>query len=241
MPSVANMSLMPVGDLPGWHQIFTENFKTNVPLGGFPGAVYGNKFTIYPDGTPDTAGQAGAPSRYYPSKVVSVKNGLLNLYLHTENGTPMAAAILPTLPGNHLYGMYSIRFRSDALPRFKTAWLLWPSNNIWPHNGEIDFPEGALNRTIAAFMHHEGAVDENDQDIFGSSMTYTSWHTATIVWTAHTVDFLLDGESIGTSTTRIPNTPMDWVIQTESCLDGCPAATTAGNLQIAWMVAYAPA
>src|SRR5690242_12804522 len=37
---------MPVGDLPGWHQIFTDNFAANVPLGSFPAAV-ASKWTAY--------------------------------------------------------------------------------------------------------------------------------------------------------------------------------------------------
>jgi hypothetical protein len=229
---------MPVGDLPGWHQIFAEDFKSSVPLGDFPGSVYGSKFRVYPDGTPDTAGQQGAPSRYEPSKVVSVSNGLLNLYLHTEGGTPMAAAILPTLTGNHLYGKYTIRFRSDALAGFKTAWLLWPDNGEWPQGGEIDFPEGGLAGSISAFVHHQGAVSGSDQNAYTTRATYTSWHTASIEWRPGSVTFLLDGKTTGTSTNRVPNTPMHWVIQTESCLDGCPSASTAGNLQIAWITAY---
>ena len=232
---------MPTGDLSGWHQIFSEDFNTDVPLGGFPGAAYGNKFSVYPDGTPDTAGQHGAPSRYDPSKVISVSDGLLNLHLHSENGTPMAAAILPTLPGNHLYGKYTIRFRSDALPGFKTAWLLWPDSGAWPHDGEIDFPEGDLSGNISAFVHHQNATSDNDQDSYNTSTTFTSWHTASVEWTPNKVVFILDGKTIGTSTNRIPNTPMHWVIQTESCSDGCPAASTTGNLQIAWVVAYSQA
>jgi len=231
---------MPGGDMPGWHQIFAEDFLTNVPVGSFPGSAYGRQFTVYANGTPDTAGQQGAPSRYYPSKVVSVENGLLNLYLHTENGTPMAAAILPILPGNHLYGKYTLRFRSDALPGFKTAWLLWPDSEHWPRDGELDFPEGSLDSTIGAFMHPQNGRSGSDQEIYSTGITYTAWHTASIEWFPDKVNFILDGQLIGTSTTRIPQTPMHWVIQTESCLPTCPAATTAGNLQIAWVVAYSP-
>ncbi len=229
---------MPVGNLPGWQQIFTEDFTTNVPLGSFPGTVYGNAFAVYPDGTPDTAGQQGAPSRYDPSQVVSVKNGLLNLYLHTSHGTPMAAAIVPNLPGNHLYGKYTIRFRSQSLAGFKTAWLLWPDSENWPQDGEIDFPEGDLSGPIGGFVHHQNATSGDDQDIFNTSALYTSWHTASIEWKPNSVKFILDGEVVGTSTDRIPDTPMHWVIQTESCFDFCPAANTAGNLQIAWITAY---
>jgi Glycosyl hydrolases family 16 len=233
--------IIPIGNVTGWRQIFVEDFNIPIPLGGFPGSIYRSKFTVYPDGSPDTAGQQGGPSRYYPSKVVSVSNGLLNLYLHTENGTPMAAAILPILPGKQLYGKYVIRFRSDALQGFKVAWLLWPDSEYWPHDGEMDFPESPLNSTIAAFMHREGATSGSDQDTYKSTATYTSWHTATIEWSPNAVNFILDDQSIGASTARIPNTSMHWVIQTESCLPTCPSATTAGNLQIDWIAAYAPA
>jgi hypothetical protein len=229
---------MPVGDLPGWHQTFAENFNTSASLGSFPGAAYGNQFTTYADNTPDTAGQQGAPSRYDPSKVVSVSNGLLNLYLHTQNGTPMAAAILPTLPSNDLYGKYTVRFRSDALAGFKVAWLLWPDSGTWPRDGEVDFPESDLDGTINAFMHRQGASSGSDQDAFSSTATYASWHTASIEWTPNSINFILDGQSIGTSTSRIPNTPMHWVLQTEACLDGCPTSNEAGNLQIDWITAY---
>ncbi|MBO0791141.1 MAG: discoidin domain-containing protein [Ktedonobacteraceae bacterium] len=231
---------MPKGDLSGWHQVFAEDFTTDVAVGDFPGTAYGKKFTVYQDGWPDTAGQLGSPSRYYPSKVVSAKDGMLNLYLHTEKGTPMAAAVLPILK-NHLYGKYTIRFKSDSLKGFKTAWLLWPDSQnggIAAKDGEIDFPEGDLDGTINAFMHPR---DGSEQDAFDSGASYTSWHTASIEWTPGKVKFILDGKSIGTSTRAVPNTPMQWVIQTESCLDGCPAASTAGNLQIDWAVAYDPA
>ena len=237
---------MPVGDLPGWKQIFTDDFTTDVLLGSFPGTAYGGRWEVYPDNTRDTAGQQGAPSRYYPSKVVSVSNGLLNEYLHTENGTPMAAAMLPILPGKtsagqgQLYGKYTVRFKSDSLQGFKTAWLLWPDSGFWPGDGEIDFPEADLSSTIAAFMHHQGATSSNDQDAFNTNAFYTSWHTASIEWSPTNVKFILDNTIIGTSTNQIPNTSMHWVLQTESCLPSCPAPTTAGNLQIDWVVVYAP-
>lgn len=231
---------MPKGDLPGWHQVFTEDFTTDAAIGEFMKA-YGKKFTVYDDGWPDTAGKYhGAPSRYYPSKVLSAKGGLLDLYLHTEKGTPMAAAILPILK-NHMYGKYTIRFKSDKLRGFKTAWLLWPDSQNGgegARDGEIDFPEGPLDGTINAFMHPKNG---GQQDAFDSGVSYTSWHTASLEWSPGRVHFILDGKSVGTSTRGVPDTPMQWVIQTESCLDGCPSPSTAGHLQIDWAVAYSPA
>lgn len=232
------VSDMPVGNLPGWTQTYTQDFNTDVPIGGFPGSTYSNSLSVYPDGTPDTAGQQGAPSRYYPSKVADVSRGTLELHLHTENGTPMAAAILPDAP-NTLYGKYTIRFALDSsLKGFKTAWLLWPNSETWPRDGEIDFPEGDLNSTIGGFVHHQGATSGSDQDAFSTNQTYIGWHTASTEWTPGKVTFILDGKVIGTTTNRVPNTPMHWVVQTESCLDGCPAPSAQSILRIGWIVAY---
>jgi beta-glucanase (GH16 family) len=235
---------MPVGDQPGWRQVFTDDFSTDVQVGDFPdNNAYRSRWGVYPDGAKDTAGQKGGPSRYYPSKVVSIQNGLLSLDLHTENGTPMAAALLPELPGSadgqgQRYGKYTIRFRADPVAGYKTAWLLWPDSEAWPRDGEIDFPEGGLSGTISAFMHRQGGSSGGDQDAFSTSARYTSWHTASIEWTPTEVNFILDGQSIGRSTSRIPNTPMHWVIQTESSLTRTPDPAARGNVQIDWVAMY---
>src|ERR1035437_1839854 len=132
--------LMPTGDIPGWHQVFADNFTQNVPLGSFPAAVASTWGNSYPDGWTDTTKNG----TYMPSKVVSIANGVMNLNLHTENGVHMVAAPVPTIPGapgsegGLLYGRYVIRFRADAVPGHKTAWLLWPDSETWPADGEID-------------------------------------------------------------------------------------------------------
>ena len=154
------------GDLPGWKQIFEEDFSAgDVPLGAFPGDLYGPRWSAgYKDGTPDTAGQLpGGRSGYYPSKVLSVKDGVLDWYLHSENGISMGAAPQPKIPNasanpprhnSLLYGRYSVRFKADSLAGFKTAWLMWPDSGVWPRDGEIDFPEGDLAGVIYGAMHH---------------------------------------------------------------------------------------
>jgi hypothetical protein len=232
---------MPVGDLPGWHQVFADDFTTDAAVGSFPGSAYGNKWSVYLDGWKDTTGNG----QYYPSRVLSVSNGVLNMYLHTENGIHMVAAPLPIVqPGRPaagmLYGRYTVRYRADPLPGYKTAWLLWPDSENWPTDGEIDFPEGDLNGTMNAFMHWQNGTSGNSQDAYATSDTYSSWHTATIEWTPAAVTFYLDGQVIGRSTSNIPNTPMHWVLQTESATDGTvPSDATAGNVQVDWVAAYA--
>jgi beta-glucanase (GH16 family) len=233
---------MPVGDIPGWHQVFADSFTTNVPLGSFPTAV-SSKWGAYPDGWHDTSGHG----TYMPSKVVSVQNGVMNLHVHTENGVHMVAVPYPVIPGasshnGQLYGRYAVRFRADPLAGYKTAFLLWPDSGVWPRDGEIDFPEGDLNRTISAFVHRRGGTRGGDRDHYSTSSTYPSWHTAVIEWGPSATKFILDGATIGTSVRRIPNTPMHWVLQTETALDRkVPSDSTAGDVQIDWVAVYRPA
>jgi beta-glucanase (GH16 family) len=229
---------MPTGDLTGWQQVFADDFTTDVPLGQFPSAV-STKWTAYADGWKDTSKNG----RYSPSKVLSVGSGVLNMYLHTENGVHMVAAPQPKLngpgrSGGLLYGRYAVRYKADPLPGYKAAWLLWPDSNDWT-DGEIDFPEGNLDRKTYAFMHHRGTPTA--QDAFATTAGFDAWHTAVTEWTPQSVKFYLDGVLVGSTanTAMIPNTPMHWVLQTETALNSVPADSAAGNVQVDWVAAYA--
>lgn len=240
------------GDLPGWRQVFEEDFSAgDVPLGGFPGPLYQARWSAgYRDGVPDTAGQlSGGKSGYYPSKVLSVRDGALNWFMHSENGIFMGAAPTPKIPNasanpprdnSFLYGRYSVRFRADTLAGFKTAWLFWPDSGVWPRDGEIDFPEGDLAKIIYGAAHYlEDGGDAFDK--FDSDQSFSSWHIATMEWTPGRVEFFLDGESLGTSTTAPPTTPMHFILQTESCLPVCPLPETQGHVYLDWISMWVPA
>jgi hypothetical protein len=81
-----------------------------------------------------------------------------------------------------------------------------------------DFPEGELNWTIKAFMHRQNGTSAGDQDAYTTNSTYTDWHTAVTEWVParQNLKFYLDEALIGHSTSRVPNTPMHWVLQTET-------------------------
>lgn len=232
---------MPVGNIPGWRQVFADNFSENVRTGRFP-AVVSKRWKAYPDGWSDTSGHG----RYEPSKVVSIHNGIMDLYLHTEKGLHMVAAPVPIIPGatgengGLIYGRYVVRFKADPIPGYKTAWLLWPDSNK-SSEGEIDFPEGSLDGTFSAFVHHKG--DPKVQDAFLTQTGFSTWHTAVIQWTRQSVAFYLDGRLIGATTNRaiIPDTPMHWVLQTETQLNSPPPMdSSAGNVEIDWVAVYVP-
>ena len=129
-----------------------------------------------------------------PSKVLSVHNGVLDYFIHSENGKHEVAA--PWLTGTQgmKYGRYSIRFRADSLPGYKTAWLLWPDSESWPNDGEVDFPEGNLAKgsTINAFAHY--ASSRGGQDAFPTKTSYAGWHTVTVEWVPGKITFVLDNK-----------------------------------------------
>jgi hypothetical protein len=233
---------MPVGDRPGWKQTFTDDFTQDVPLGRFPAAVSG-KWGAYRDGWTDTTKRG----TYMPSKVLSVSGGVLDYAVRTEAGVHLVGAPTPKLPNanadfGQTYGRYAVRFRSDLLPGYKVAWLLWPDSRRWPGDGEIDFPEGDLDGRICGYVHHQEGTSPGDQDAVCSGETFQGWHTAVIEWTPAYVRFILDGVTLRVTTSRLPTTSMHWVLQTETNLDGRPIAdATAGHVQIDWVAAWRPA
>jgi hypothetical protein len=255
----ASGECLPVRDLPGWKQVFTDDFSNSVPLGGFSGcdsnrrscsglpATVRAKWFAYPDGAKDSAGTG----TYMPSRVMSNKNGLMNLHLHSENGSRLVSAPVPIIPGavgsegGVIYGRYAIRFRADRLAGYKTSFVLWPDSELWLGDGEIDFPEADLAgtrwSTISGFVHHDGATSGSDQEWYRSSVAYGDWHTAVIEWLPRRISFLLDGRTIGTSTSRLPNTPMHWVLQTPTTDSTLASLSTAGNVQIDWVSVWKPA
>jgi hypothetical protein len=263
---------VPIGDQPGWHQVFYDNFANeNVALGGFSGCssttrvcsglptALQSTWWDYPDGWLDT--QKDCP--YEPSQTMSIAGGIMDMYIHTaSNGTCMTAVPEPKIPnavgkdGGQLYGMYSVRMKSDPVPGYLTAFLLWPDSATpaWPQNGEIDFPNNNLNSTnITAYLHYEGAMTGGDQAIYNDpSANQSSWHTYTIQWAPTYVNFLVDGKTIGGynsqtpgySQAKIPDTAMHWVLQTESYIGTSPgtasnpippATTASGHLQVDWV------
>ncbi len=237
-------STAPVGNLPGWRQVFVEDLAQPAALGGFmTSPYYGARFKrTYPFPWKDTSKHG----TYDPPKTMSVANDLLNIDMHTEGSEICIGTVEPTLAiptRGQTYGRYAVRFRSNAVAGFKTAWLLWPDSGL-RSEGEIDFPEGNLDGTIKAFMHHASndgtASSLGTQDAFSTGASYTAWHTAVIEWTPGKVQFFLDGTRIGTSTTKVPSRPMHWVLQSETALSGAlPSKSAHAHVDIDWVAAWA--
>ncbi|MEO5898715.1 MAG: Ig-like domain-containing protein, partial [Ilumatobacteraceae bacterium] len=232
---------MPVGNLPGWRQIFTDDFTTAVPLGRFPDDV-ATKWGAYSTGWPDTTGY-GTQS---PLKVDSIANGMLTQHIHTENGVAMVSALqpklTPTSPYGGTYGRYALRFRTDPIDGYKMAWLLWPDLGNQPLHGELDFPETNLDSSsMWAFVHRTNSLGGDDQASWNPPANLSDWHTAVIAWSPNLVVFTLDGVELGRTSERVPSTSMHWVLQTETAMEltAPPPADAAGDVQIDWVAAWA--
>ena len=224
----ASGEAIPAADVGPWKHLFSEDFDTSVSPGGFLlSPAYRNRWAAY-ERFNDTRGIGR-----YSLENVSVAEGVLNVHLSMVNGVPVVAALVP-LPfgqwGGTRYGRYSVRFRSDPLPGYKTSWLLWPDSNRWTE-GEIDFPEGELDGTISAFNHRLGRPQENTL-VRDTGVTYRKWHTATVEWSPVGVTYYLDGHAVAVSH-EPPHSPMHVVLQTETARR--PEAATAGNVQIDWI------
>jgi hypothetical protein len=248
--------VMPTGDLVGWRYLMGEDFRTDVPLGGFTTA-YPN-IGVYPSTYFDTSRNTSRPSsqwgQYDPARTLSVTGGVLSKWLHTEGTRPKVAALAPFIPNlnrtsatdwsDQLYGRYSVRYRvSNAMPGYKQAWLLWPESNDGRAQGEIDFPETDFNvlAGVGGFVHHINGTSGSDQYAMPRLATdLRQWHTATIEWSPNLVRFLWDGVEVGRTTNRIPNTPMHWVLQTETTItSAAPAPSVNGMVEIDWVAQWA--
>jgi hypothetical protein len=240
--STANTTIIPSGDLPGWTLTFAQDFNAPAELGHI-GEVYGQDMRGY-SGLYDTSGNG----TYTPDSVLSVSGGKLDYFLHTAGGEPRVATVIPFGYKGQKYGRYSIRFRSDFLPGYKIAFMLWPSSDKW-NEGEIDWPEGGLNGKMFAASKIKGSLDDGMMDFDPPTHIYSStdssdWHVATTEWTPGKVQWFWDDVLVNETTvpSGVPTTNFRWTLQAETEVgDGAivPDAQTTGHLQIDWAVQYA--
>ena len=152
---------------------------------------------------------------YEPAKVLSVHDGLLDWHLWTDDGQPLAGAVVPDNYSGQIYGRYSVRFRSGNAPGYGFAFLLWPNDNN-PDEGEIDYPETSLapGSTVNAYVHVIGSDPGQNYYRFRTDVSAdTGFHIATIEWQPGRITFILDGKIIGVATKDVPSTPFHWVLQ----------------------------
>ncbi|GAA4872693.1 glycoside hydrolase family 16 protein [Kitasatospora terrestris] len=219
-------SSVPLGS---WTGCSSNGPIANSHCSGLPAAVDA-KWWAYPSGWKDTSKNG----TYNPAKALSIADGQLNIHLNRDSTGTWVAAPTPKLPANTTYGTYEVTWKASCAAGYKVAWLLWPDSDRWPGDGEIDFPEGDLCGNVSAFMHRQNGTSGGDQDAYSTGIkTAGNWHVSRIEWQPNDLKFYLDGKLIGHSTSRVPNTPMHWVLQSETALDGTvPAVGSSADIAV---------
>ena len=192
---------------------------------------------------PDTSKQG----QYEPT-IISVHDSCLDYALQGPVlGKAKVACVVPTLPTvapqkGQLYQRHALRFKCDAVSGFKFVPLLWPDSEVWPRDGEIDWPEADLDKPMYGYVHLQNGTSPNDQEIFPSGIAIGGgWHTTETIWSPGGVELKIDGVTLGNYTgPRIPDTPMHLCLQAETSTDGeTPAAGAIAHILIDWVVVYA--
>lgn len=226
---------MPVGDLPGWHQVFRDDFRGRT--------LDRSKWRLYwgPPG--------GDPAGWFDPRHVKVSHGTLviSAYRDRRDGGRWATGGVSSSPGLvQTYGKYLVRFRMDSGAGVGHAALLMPANNAWPP--EIDFSEdNGSGRTSTLATLHFGRHDTH-WAVKLRNVDLRQWHTLGVEWTPATLRYTIDGRVWATMTgTVVPHVPMVMDLQTEAwpcsgTWGRCPNASTPRvvNLYVAWAVAYRP-
>jgi beta-glucanase (GH16 family) len=227
---------MPVGNLPGWQQVFTDDF-TGEQLDPAKWRLYWGQ----PGG--DRAG-------WYDPRHISVSDGMavINAYRDPRDGGRWATGGMSSSPGlTQTYGKYLVRFRLDAGVGVSYAILLMPADNSWPPEIDISEDNGGDRRGTLATLHY--GPNDNHRYAFLRAINLTQWHTLGVQWTPKKLQYTVDGRIWATMTgSAVPSVPMVLDLQTETwpcsgTWGGCPNKTTPRvvRMYVDWVVAYAPA
>jgi beta-glucanase (GH16 family) len=227
---------MPVGNIPGWRQVFTDDFSGRT--------LDASKWRLY-WGKP-----GGDPAGWFDPRHVTVSNGMLviSAYRDRRDGGKWATGGLSSSPGLvQTYGKYLVRFRLDPGIGVGHAALLMPANNSWPP--EIDFSEdNGSGRTGTLATLHYGKQDTH-QDAYLAGVNLTQWHTLGVEWSPGKLQYTIDGRIWKTMAgSAVPALPMVLDLQTQTwpcsgTWGRCPNASTPRvvKMYVDWVVAYAPA
>lgn len=237
-------SSLPAHDLPGWRLVIAEDFDRDAPIGSFAQTYPGwAKYDSWRDTSRDLGRPRVAQGRYDSATTTTVQGGILDVFVRTVGRTPQVMALTPPIAGEQgggqAYGRYAVRFRTDEVPGYKVAWLLWPASDTW-QEGEINFPEGNLGGPIHGYSHDVSGNPSHNAWIVETNAPMTEWHTAVIEWTPERLTYSLDGRAWSTTDAlAIPRDPMNWILQVETQLSSSPPDPDAsGHVYIDWVAAW---
>jgi beta-glucanase (GH16 family) len=188
------------------------------------------------DGQRDTSGQG----LYAPNKVLSVSDGSLDFWLHSEAGQPLVSTIMPDGYAPHTTGRVSIRYKTDVTKGYKFVGMFWPSSDNW-NEGEIDWPEGDLGGRVRPVSAVPGSMANGNMTFMPTTQqfaatTQADWHIATTEWDKTAVRFYWDGALVASVPNAVPTKPMRVTLQAETFIgQGTVPAASSGHVDIDWI------
>lgn len=230
---------VPSGDLPGWSQIFSDDF---------------DRCTLGPDWSTYSGQPGGNPNSTWDASMVELEGGLLHLNsMRTANGWITGG--VSNYPVTQQYGRWEVRMRADYSDDISYHMLLWPQDETWPP--EIDFAESVsgTRAEMSAFLHWVDRNGNNAKTDAATTGDFSQWHTVGVEWGPGIVRYLLDGEvwAEAHSETMVPAVPMWLGLQAEAgacerreewgmtaCSDSAQLRPDNVAVQIDWVTVYAP-
>lgn len=253
---------MPRGDLPGWKQIYAENFNdVQVPVGAFSGCAgdgdhrcaglksayprYYSTLGAYPNGWEDTAtsgnddnGGRTFGGYYRPQDTMSViKQSNGDGQMRVRMWRPAAGGAVHSSAPVPLKCMNLRYGRFSERFVVRTATPGYKMAHLHYSPDEIDYPEAGGNFAsdpVSIFTH---GFTEYGKDVAPNS-AWESWHTYTQDITPSGVKAYLDGKLVATVPGNYPR-PTPWVLQNESALAGSYAAKGSSvTIDTTWLTCY---
>jgi hypothetical protein len=230
---------VPVGDLPGWTQIFTDDF---------------DRCDLGADWGPYSGQPGGNPNSRWDEPMVDVSGGAMTLKSERTGGEWVTGGV-SNYPVTQQYGRWEIRMRADRSDDISYHMLLWPKSENWPP--EIDFAESISGeRTqMDGWVHWVDATGERQKAQATVRGDFSDWHTVGVEWAPGVIRYLLDGAVWAEvrSDAMIPDEPMWLGLQAEAgacerradwgmmpCSESSPYQPDSVDVQIDWVAVYAP-
>jgi beta-glucanase (GH16 family) len=142
------------------------------------------------------------------------------------------------LMANHAqkYGTWVARVKMSAGDNnVHPILLLWPSDDVWPAHGEVDYMEASYPERQATdgFLHFGS---NNDQTHGKVDVDLTQWHVFSVTWTPSSITYYVDGQQWfqDTDPSHLPPITMSPTIQ----LDAQGPISQGGTMEVDWLRVY---
>lgn len=219
----------PIGrtNLPQFTLIFDEDFNTDCAEGQFLN-VYGSRFYAYPSTGRTTYGKNANTGDHYATSWISVVDGEMVIRMNRgPDGKCWGAAPFPKLQtkwpySSMLYGRVEVKVRATTtVPGWKIAPELWPDSDVWPRDGELDWPDMSLTGNVGGFYHYMNGTSGSDQNqiTVSPSKKIDVPRLFVIEWKPNSLSVFLDDVLIKQYTSRVLSSPMHYIFQCENRVD----------------------